>query len=131
MRIAVRPGSGRLVRVTAHHASVERGGAVTTHDTPETPVEGAPDAECLPEDAMFQNEGDADGSQHVRWPWWRPPEPDAAAFRGGEQRFFVRVGAPKDSEGRTREFLAREVYGVPEAWLDEVLRVRLADLVRL
>jgi hypothetical protein len=30
----------------------------------------------------------------------------------------------------TRRLLAEEVYRVPHAWLDEVLRVRLADLER-
>jgi hypothetical protein len=34
------------------------------------------------------------------------------------------------NELETRRFLAEEVYGVPDAWLDEVLRVRLADLIR-
>ena len=32
------------------------------------------------------------------------------------------------NERETRRFLAREVYGVPDELLDDVLRVRLADL---
>lgn len=34
------------------------------------------------------------------------------------------------NEGETRRFLADEVYGVPDEHLDELVRVRLADLAR-
>jgi hypothetical protein len=32
------------------------------------------------------------------------------------------------NEEATRRLLAEEVYGVPDGWLDELLRVRLDDL---
>lgn len=35
-----------------------------------------------------------------------------------------------DNEVKTREFLAREVYGVPDSLLDDMLRIRFADLAR-
>lgn len=34
------------------------------------------------------------------------------------------------NETETRRFLADEVYGVPDALLDDLVRVRLADLAR-
>lgn len=34
------------------------------------------------------------------------------------------------NEAETRRFLSREVYGVPDDMLDELLRVRMADLPR-
>jgi hypothetical protein len=83
-----------------------------------------------PEETMFQDENDAGWDREARWPWWRPPEPNEPAFREGATRFFDRVHLLKDNVARTRELLARDVYQIPEAWLDEVIRVRLADLRR-
>jgi hypothetical protein len=85
---------------------------------------------AYPEEPMFQDENDAVWDRQVRWPWWRPPEPDEPAIREGGTRFFGRTRLPKDSVACTRELLARDVYRIPEAWLDEVVRVRLADLGR-
>jgi hypothetical protein len=85
---------------------------------------------AYPEESMFQDENDAGWEREARWPWWRPPEPDALAFRDGGTRFFARVRLPKDNVACTRVLLARDVYRIPEAWLDEVVRVRLADLRR-
>jgi hypothetical protein len=34
------------------------------------------------------------------------------------------------NEAETRRFLAEEVYGVPDALLDDLLRVRMADEAR-
>jgi hypothetical protein len=85
---------------------------------------------AYPEESMFQDENDAGWEREARWPWWRPPEPDELAFRDGGTRFFARVRLPKDNAACTRVLLARDVYRIPEAWLDEVVRVRLADLRR-
>jgi hypothetical protein len=75
---------------------------------------------------------------------WRPgetPEEDAArreAYRRlGEaarrvgvpiERLAALLRAVARNEAETRELLSREVYGVPDALLDDLLRLRLADL---
>lgn len=75
---------------------------------------------------------------------WRPGEDPAeqAARREAYQRLVDaarRVGVPADrlsqllqqvtrNEAETREFLSRQVYGVPDDLLDDLVRVRLKDL---
>jgi hypothetical protein len=75
---------------------------------------------------------------------WEPGETpeEQAARREAYQRLVDaarRVGLPVERLGRalrevarneteTRRFLGEEVYGVPDALLDDMVRVRLADL---
>lgn len=75
---------------------------------------------------------------------WKPGETpeEQAARREAYQRLVDaarRVGLPADrlgqllrqvasNEQETRRFLSEEVYGVPDDLLDDLLRVRLADL---
>ncbi|MBV9772694.1 MAG: hypothetical protein JO040_02015 [Gemmatimonadetes bacterium] len=77
---------------------------------------------------------------------WKPGETpeEEAARREAYQRLASaarRVGLSlkrladvlhqvSDNETETRRFLSEQVYGVPEAELDEFLRVRLEDLPR-
>jgi hypothetical protein len=75
---------------------------------------------------------------------WQPGETpeEQAARREAYQRLVDaarRVGMPLDrlarvlgevahNETETRRFLSREVYGVPDDLLDDLVRVRLKDL---
>jgi len=75
---------------------------------------------------------------------WRPEETpeEEAARREAYRRLAAaaqRVGVSLErlaqllhtvarNEAETRAFLAAEVYGVPDEWLDELLRARLAAL---
>ena len=75
---------------------------------------------------------------------WRPESSaaDAEARRAALQRLADaarRVGLPRDqlasllkqvetNEEATRKFLSRDVYGIPDELLDDLLRVHLADL---
>lgn len=75
---------------------------------------------------------------------WQPgetPEEEAArreAYRrlvGAAQRVGLSLErlaellrAVARNEAETRAFLAAEVYGVPDEWLDDLLRARLAEL---
>lgn len=75
---------------------------------------------------------------------WQPGETpeEQAARREAYERLAAaarRVGLPLErlggllrqvarNETETRRFLADEVYGVPDAALDDLLRARLADL---
>lgn len=77
---------------------------------------------------------------------WQPgeTEEERAARRDAYRRLAEaarRVGLPLErltrmlrqvahNEAETRRFLADEVYGVPDDLLDDLLRVRLADLRR-
>jgi hypothetical protein len=77
---------------------------------------------------------------------WHPAESptEQAARREAYQRLAAaarRVGLPlerlaqllrtlEDNEVETRRFLADEVYDVPDALLDDLVRVRLEDLLR-
>lgn len=77
---------------------------------------------------------------------WQPGETpeEQAARRAAYQRLVDaarRVGMPLDrlaraigevanNEVETRRFLTEEVYGVPDDLLDDLVRVRLADLHR-
>ena len=77
---------------------------------------------------------------------WQPGESaeEQAARREAYQRLVNaarRVGMPvgqlgdllrqiTTNEGETRSFLSREVYGVPDDLLDDLVRVRLKDLAR-
>lgn len=77
----------------------------------------------------------------VPWTPGETPE-EQAARREAYQRLVDaarRVGLPADrlgqllrqvasNEQETRRFLSEEVYGVPDDLLDDLLRVRLADL---
>jgi arginine deiminase len=56
----------------------------------------------------------------------------AAARRAGVsmQRLHDLLAAVAHNEAETRRFLAEEVYGVPDALLDDLIRVRLNDLGR-
>ena len=76
---------------------------------------------------------------------WHPAETpeEQEARRAAYQRLAAaarRVGLPmerlaqalrtlEDNETATRRFLAEEVYGVPDTRLDDLVRVRLADLL--
>jgi hypothetical protein len=75
--------------------------------------------------------------------WYLGETPDEqSARREAYQRLADaarRIGLPLErlaallrqvghNESETRRFLADEVYGVPDALLDDLLRVRLADL---
>jgi hypothetical protein len=55
-----------------------------------------------------------------------------AARRGGLplERLAALLRQVAHNETETRRFLADEVYGVPDEHLDELVRVRLADLAR-
>lgn len=60
-----------------------------------------------------------------------PPRPQripTAAVHPWLNRFGRDLRVVLDNEIATRHVLASEVYRVPEAWLDDVLRVRMADL---
>ncbi len=77
---------------------------------------------------------------------WHPGETpeEQAARRAAYERLAAaarRVGLPMErlaralrevaaNEAETRRFLSREVYGVPDDLLDDLVRVRLADLAR-
>lgn len=77
---------------------------------------------------------------------WKPGETpaDRAARQEAYERLARaarRVGVPIGrlsemlrevgrNEQATRDFLSREVYGVPDDLLDDLVRVRLADLAR-
>jgi hypothetical protein len=85
------------------------------------------------------------GGRTMREPW-EPgeTEEEQAARREAYRRLSEaarRVGLPLERLGRmlrevahneaeTRRFLAEEVYDVPDVLLDDLLRVRLADLRR-
>lgn len=79
----------------------------------------------------------------TREPWHPGETPDEqAARREAYERLVAaarRVGLPLErlgsllrqvarNEAETRRFLADEVYGVPDALLDDLVRLRLADL---
>jgi 8-oxo-dGTP pyrophosphatase MutT (NUDIX family) len=79
----------------------------------------------------------------TREPWHPGETPDEqAARREAYERLSAaarRVGVSLDrlsdmlrqvthNEAETRRFLADEVYGVPDSLLDDMVRVRLADL---
>ncbi len=79
----------------------------------------------------------------MREPWEPGETPEEQAARREAYQRLVnaarRVGLPVErlasalrevarSETETRRFLAEEVYGVPDALLDDMVRVRLADL---
>lgn len=66
------------------------------------------------------DEGEANG-------WLRLPAPKSEP---GSRLFGCEVAAVPTSEAATRELLATQVYRVPDEWLDEVIRVRTADLAR-
>jgi hypothetical protein len=81
----------------------------------------------------------------TREPWHPGETPDEqAARRQAYERLLaaaLRVGVSLDrlsdmlrqvtnNEAETRRFLAEEVYGVPDSLLDDMVRVRLADLPR-
>lgn len=81
----------------------------------------------------------------MREPWSSGENPEeAAARREAYQRLVSaarRIGLPLEqlgsllrqvahNEEQTRRFLANEVYDVPDALLDDLLRVRLAELRR-
>jgi hypothetical protein len=66
--------------------------------------------------------------------WWRsrsgPGARPEGASRSWRSRFGQDARALLANEIQTRLLLARQVYRVPDEWLDEVLRVRMADLER-
>jgi hypothetical protein len=66
--------------------------------------------------------------------WWRSRRgPDARPEGAGHHwrsRFDRDARVVLANEIETRRLLARQVYRVPDEWLDEVLRVRMADLER-
>lgn len=79
----------------------------------------------------------------MRQPWEPGETPEEQAARREAYQRLVdaarRVGLPLEhlsgalrqvarNETETRRFLAEEVYGVPDALLDDMVRVRLADL---
>jgi hypothetical protein len=79
----------------------------------------------------------------MRQPWEPGETPEELAARREAYQRLVdaarRVGLPLEqlsgalrqvarNETETRRFLAEEVYGVPDALLDDMVRVRLADL---
>ncbi|HEX8276707.1 MAG TPA: hypothetical protein VF615_28975 [Longimicrobiaceae bacterium] len=79
----------------------------------------------------------------MRQPWEPGETPEEQAARREAYQRLVdaarRVGLPLDqlgsalrevarNETETRRFLADEVYGVPDELLDDMVRVRLADL---
>jgi hypothetical protein len=79
----------------------------------------------------------------MRQPWEPGETPEEQAARREAYQRLVdaarRVGLPLEqlsgalrqvarNETETRRFLAKEVYGVPDALLDDMVRVRLADL---
>ena len=81
----------------------------------------------------------------MREPWkaGESPEEQAARREAYERlaRAARRVGVPLErlgellhqvavNEAATRRFLAEEVYDVPDTLLDDLVRVRLADLAR-
>ncbi len=56
----------------------------------------------------------------------------AAARRVGLslERLSLMLRQVTTNEAETRQFLSREVYGVPDELLDDLVRVRLAELPR-
>jgi hypothetical protein len=79
----------------------------------------------------------------MRQPWNPGETPEEQEARQEAYRRLAeaarRVGLPRDrladvlrqvarNEEETRRFLAEEVYGVPDALLDDLLRVHLEDL---
>ena len=79
----------------------------------------------------------------MRQPWEPGETPEEQAARREAYQRLVdaarRVGMPLEqlgsalrevarNETETRRFLAEEVYGVPDELLDDMVRVRLADL---
>jgi hypothetical protein len=44
------------------------------------------------------------------------------------ERLAAALRALAEAESETRRMLARDVYGIPEELLDDVLRIRLSDL---
>jgi 8-oxo-dGTP pyrophosphatase MutT (NUDIX family) len=86
---------------------------------------------------------DGELQMSTREPWHPGETPDEqAARREAYERLAAaarRVGVSLDrlsdmlrqvtnNEAETRRFLADEVYGVPDSLLDDMVRVRLADL---
>lgn len=78
-------------------------------------------------------------------PWTLGEDPDERAARqAAYERLALaarRVGMPlatlrdllgrvADNEVATRHFLAEQVYDVPDSLLDDLIRVRLADLAK-
>jgi len=80
---------------------------------------------------MFHHDENRD-SGRIEPPWRLPPRFEArpAAMDFWLRRLSTDMRRVLRNETETRRFLAREVYRVPEDWLDEVIRVRLTDLVR-
>ena len=75
---------------------------------------------------------DADWREAGRRRYWDLP---SEVYDPARNRLLSRIRRDMQvmsrTELETRRILAEEVYGVPETWLDEVLRVRLADLPRI
>jgi hypothetical protein len=64
---------------------------------------------------------------------WLPPFPteaDIPAMRIWLRRSRSSLHLQIQNEVETRRFLAEEVYRVPDAFLDDVIRIRMADLDR-
>jgi hypothetical protein len=81
---------------------------------------------CPPAGAMLNEKCDSSG---LFTPSWEPSErfgegvAEAAFWLG---RLDTDLRSVLQNEVETRGQLAREVYGVPEEWLDEVMRVRMS-----
>jgi hypothetical protein len=75
------------------------------------------------------DEADRDDSAAFWRQWVLPRIGDSARVRY-LRRYTCTGDLRAANELETRCMLAREVYGVPAAWLDEVIRVRMADLDR-
>ena len=64
-------------------------------------------------------------------PSWQPPA-TVAGGAPGDAVWLRRLGAGLrvvlENEMETRRLLAREVYWVPEEWLDDVTRVRMSGV---
>jgi hypothetical protein len=79
----------------------------------------------------WDREADEEGPDPA---WWRSRKGPGARPEGTSYYWRSRFGqdaqAVLANEIETRLLLARQVYRVPDEWLDEVLRVRMADLER-
>lgn len=73
---------------------------------------------------------DRDWREGLPWPQWMRPRDASSGADPGRKRGAGDTRDRVTDESDTRRFLALEVYRVPEAWVDEVVRVCLADLKR-
>jgi hypothetical protein len=90
---------------------------------------GSTNATTGEEGSMREGGGELESRHFDRsWDRWIPAESRADLANLWRRRFSADMHRVLQNELLTRTFLSDVVYGVPEEWLDEVVRVRMGEL---